>query len=40
MYVCLSICTVAHGGQERVSDPRGLELQVVMSQHTGAGNKT
>lgn len=30
----------AQGGQKRVSDPLGLESQMALSSHVGAGNET
>lgn len=41
--VCLRVymCTMpTYGSQESASDPLGLELQVVMNAHMGAGNGT
>lgn len=44
--VCLQVCIwtpwipSVHGGQKSVSDPTRRELQVVLSCHVGAGNRT
>lgn len=40
LYVCMCTMCVpgAHRGQQRTSDPPGLELQIVVSRHVGAGS--
>ncbi|KAL6037579.1 hypothetical protein STEG23_004898, partial [Scotinomys teguina] len=41
MYVCAShACLVLCGERKRVSGPLGLESQMFMSHHVGAGNQT
>jgi hypothetical protein len=41
---CLCVCALhvysAQGDQKRVSDPLGLNLQIVVSHHVGAGTQT
>lgn len=43
-FVCISVCTaqmsVDPRDQQRVSDPVGLELQMIVNGHLGAGNPT
>lgn len=38
MYRCTSHACSAHRGQERAFDSLGLELQLVVSRHVGAGS--
>ena len=38
MYV-LGVVHIAQEGQKRALDPLGLELQMVVSYHVGAGNQ-
>lgn len=39
-YVCAPCACGAHRGQKMASDPLGVELQMVVSFHVGAGNQT
>lgn len=43
-FVCISVCIAQMSGdprdQQRVSDPVGLELQMIVNGHLGAGNST
>ena len=42
IYACMCITSVhgVHRGQKKVSDPMGLELQMVVSHHMVTGNGT
>lgn len=40
---CLHVCTCTtylHGGQKKALGPLGLELQVIVGHHVGAGKQT
>jgi hypothetical protein len=40
MHVCAPYEYSAHGGQQRELEPLGLEVESIISGHTGAGYQT